>query len=300
MASARYVVIGATGNVGSVIAEALLADGRSVRVVGRDAARLKRFTERGAEAAAGSIDDPGFTRSAIAGASAVFVMVPPNIDPGYRAFQLRAAAALEGAIDAARPAHAMTLSSVGADVPEGTGPVAGLHDLERRLDAMPGLSVLHLRPTYYFENHLEAVGMVKAAGFLGSPLAADLNMGQIATRDIGELAARRMLALDWSGREVHELHGERDLTMPEVTAAIGKAIGKPDLRYVAFSYADALQGMIEAGLPEDAASLFVELARALNEGVLRPSQPRSPATTTPTSIEWFAENVFAPAFREAR
>jgi uncharacterized protein YbjT (DUF2867 family) len=187
------VVIGATGNVGSVVADALLAHGKPVRVVGRDAARLKRFTERGAEAAAGSIGEPHFTRSAIAGASAVFVMVPPSIDPGYREFQLRAAAALEGAIDA---------------------------------------------------------------------------------------APRR-------ARPHHARGHRRDC----------QAIGKPDLRYVALPYADALQGMIAAGLPEDIAALYVELARSLNDGVLRPSQPRSPATTTPTSIEWFAENVIAPAFR---
>jgi uncharacterized protein YbjT (DUF2867 family) len=122
-------------------------------------------------------------------------------------------------------------------------------------------------------------------------------MAQIATRDIGEVAARRLLALDWSARTVHELHGQRDLTMTDVAAALGKAIGKPDLRYVAFPYPEAEKGMVAAGLPADLAALYVDMAKGFNDGRAKPTQPRTAATTTPTSIEKWAADVFVPAFR---
>jgi hypothetical protein len=85
--------------------------------------------------------------------------------------------------------------------------------------------------------------------------------------------------------------------MTEVANAIGEAIGRPDLGYVQFPYADALRGMVQAGLPEEMAALYVEMAKGFNQGQVGTTQQRSPATTTPTPIERWASEVFAPAFR---
>jgi uncharacterized protein YbjT (DUF2867 family) len=298
MAETLYVVTGATGHVGSMVADALLAARRPVRVIGRDAGRLKRFTDRGAEPAVGSLDDAAFVSRALRGAGAVFAMIPPQLGvPSFRVFQKKVVEAMGGAVEAARPGHVLVLSSIGGELGAGNGPIAGLHELEERVGAVAGVAALALRPGYFFENHLAGIRIVKHAGIYGSALAGDLRMAQIATRDIGEVAARRMLALDWKGRAVQELHGQRDLTMNEVTAVLGRAIGRPDLRYVAFPYADAQQGMVGAGLSADMAALYVEMSRGFNDGAIRATQPRGPSTTTPTTIEWFAEHVFAPAFR---
>jgi uncharacterized protein YbjT (DUF2867 family) len=297
MAGQAYVVTGATGNVGGIVAERLVEAGEKVRVVGRDAARLERFTRRGAEPAVGSLEDPRFVREAVAGAGAVFAMIPPKLAPGYREFQRRVVAALGDAIEAARPAHVLTLSSQGADRAQGTGPIVGVHELEARLDRIAGTSVLHLRPGYFLENHLAAIDLVRTAGIVAYAIRAELPFVQVAARDVGEVAARRMAALDWSGREVHELHGAREVTMGEVSAALWRAIGRPELRYVQLSYEDATRGLAGAGVPPDLAELYTELARALNEGLVDPRQPRSAATTTPTTAERWAEEVFAPAYR---
>jgi uncharacterized protein YbjT (DUF2867 family) len=293
----RYVVFGATGRVGGIIAARLLDAGRKVRVVGRSADRLKALAARGAEVAAGSVEDPAFLRTALEGAGAAFVLLPPFFGKGIRAWQDRTAHALGDALEAARVPYALALSSIGADKPSGNGPIAGLHVLEQRLDGIPNHSPLHLRPGYFYENFLATVGLIKAVGVNGSAIRADHAVMQIATRDIGEVAARRLLALDWKGRLVQELHGQRDLTMADTTAALGAAIGKPELAYVQLPYADAHAGMVQAGLPEEMATLFVEMARGLNDGHVRATQPRTPATTTPTSIERWAAEVFAPAFK---
>ena len=295
MASGTTVVFGATGHVGGVIAERLLDAGRKVRAVARHADRLAGLGRRGAEVVAGDLSDPGFLRKATAGAEAAFLLLPPSFAPGFRALQQRTTAALGDAIEANRVGHVVTLSSVGADRERDNGPIAGLHELEARLDRIPGLARLHLRPGYFFDNHLQAVGMVKGLGLYGSALRADVSIPQIDPRDIGEVAARRLLALDWKGGEVQELRGPRDMTLAEATAVLGKAIGKPELRYVAFPYPDARKGMVQAGLPEDLADLYVDMSRGFNEGLVHTTRPR--ATTTPTTLEAWAERVFAPAFR---
>jgi uncharacterized protein YbjT (DUF2867 family) len=299
MAETLYVVMGASGHVGGIVAERLLEAKRKVRAVARSADRLKALAARGAEVAAGSIDEPAFLRRALEGAGAAFVLLPPHLAPGIRAWQDRTAATLGDALEAARVPRAVTLSSIGAHLPGGNGPIAGLHVLEQRLDRIAGLAPLHLRPGYFFENDLAAIGLVKAMGALGGALRADLPMAQIATRDIGEAAARRLLALDWAGRTVQELHGERDLTMTDVAAALGKAIGKPELKYVQFPYADAEKGLVAAGLPQEMAALYMEMAKGFNDGHVKSTQPRGATSTTPTSIERWAAEVFAPAFKAA-
>lgn len=300
MADTLYVIFGASGHVGGLAAARLLEAGKKVRVVARKADGLRAHAARGAEVATGSVEDPAFVRRALDGAGAALVLVPPPATAtGIRAWQDRVAGIVGDALEAARVPRAVALSSIGADVPGGTGPIAGLHVLEERLDRIAGLDALHLRPGYFLENHLGAIGMIRGTGGNGGALRPDLGMAQVATRDIGEVAARRLLALDWKRGEVQELQGERDLTMAEVTTALGKAIGKPELRYVQFPYGDAEKGMVQAGLPAELAALYVEMARAFNEGRARSTQPRSPATTTPTSVERFATEVFAPAWRAA-
>jgi len=297
MADTLYVILGATGHVGGTIADRLLAAKRRVRAVARSADKLKALAGRGAEVAAGSVDDPAFVRTALEGAGAAFVLVPPYFGKGIRAWQDRTAGVIGDALEAAKVPHAVSLSSIGADRASGNGPIAGLHALEQRLDRIRGLSVLHLRPGFFFENNLGAIGLIRATNANGGAFRPDQKAAHIASRDIGEVAARRLLSIDWKGRVVQELHGERDLTFAEVTAALGRAIGKPDLRYVQFSYPDAQKGLVQAGLPEEMAALYVEMAKGFNEGQLKPTQPRTAQTTTPTSIERWATEVFAPAFR---
>jgi uncharacterized protein YbjT (DUF2867 family) len=125
--------------------------------------------------------------------------------------------------------QAVNLSSYGAQLPEGTGPVAGLHSMEQKLKAISGLNALHLRAAYFMENNLK-IGMIQGMGLFGNALLPDVKLPMIATRDVGDYAAQRLLRLDFSGKETRELIGERDLSMREATAVIARGIGKPDLQ----------------------------------------------------------------------
>src|SRR6266849_2547399 len=292
-----YVVLGATGNTGSIIASSLLMKGERVRVVGRDASRLARFVRKGAEAFTANVTDAAALAKALTGARAAYLMLPPSLTSlDYRADQERESDSISKALRESGLRYAVFLSSFGAQVPEGTGPIAGLHSAEQKLNAINGLNVLYLRAGYFMENHLAAIGMIQGMGIFGHALLPELKIPMIGTRDIGEYAAGRILNLDFSGKQTRELLGERDLTMNEVTAIIRSGIGKPDLRYVQFPYEQVLQVLMQMGIPPKTAGQFIEMYKAVNEGVVAGQEPRAPENTTRTSFETFVQDVFVPAY----
>jgi uncharacterized protein YbjT (DUF2867 family) len=293
-----YVVLGATGHTGSIIANFLLAKGEKVRVVGREASRLERLVRKGAEAFQANVSDAAALTTAFSGARAAYLLLPPSMtSTDYRVDQERESDAVTKAVKDSGLHYAVQLSSYGAHVPEGTGPIAGLHTFEQKLDTINGLNVLHLRAGYFMENNLMAVGMIRDMGMFGHALLPDLKLPMIATRDIGDYAAQRLLHLDFSGKQIRELLGQRDLSITEATAIIARGIGKPDLRYVQFPYEQVQQVLMQMGIPMKTALQFIEMYQAINAGIVAAQERRSPENTTPTSFEKFVSDVFAPAYQ---
>lgn len=293
------VITGASGHIGGQAADLLLSKGEKIRVVGREAAHLKRFTDKGAEAAIGDLLDRLFVARAFAGADAVFALIPPNyaaID--FREYQNRIGRAIAGGIIDAGVKFVVNLSSQGADLADGTGLILGLRDQEARLDTLDGVSVLHLRPTYFMENLLMTIPLIQQKGVAGSPIRGDVPFAMIATRDIAAEVAERLGRRDFSGKTVKGLLGARDLTLTEAVTVLGRAIGKPDLKYVQFSEEEARTGMHGMGVSPDVTRLYLEMCRAISERRFAAGRPRTPANTTATTIEVFAP-LFAAAYKEA-
>jgi uncharacterized protein YbjT (DUF2867 family) len=292
---ATYVILGASGNTGSLIADTLLSRRKKVRVVGRDRGRLQRFVGKGAEAFTGDVSDAVALTKAFRGAHVAYLMLPPITS---REDQERESDAIAKAVKESGLRYAVHLSSYGAHVPAGTGPVTGLHSSEQKLNAIDGLNVLHLRAAYFMENNLAAVSMIQGMGIFGHALLPDLKLPMIATRDVGDYAARHLLDLDFSGKQTRELLGGRDLSMAEATRIIARGIGKPDLRYVQFSYDQMQQALEKMGMPPEKAAVYIEMFTAINTGLLAPQEPRSLQNSTPTSFEEFVQNVFAVAYHD--
>src|ERR1700678_753022 len=289
-----YVILGASGNTGSIVANFLLSKGKKVRVVGRDSGRLQRFVDQGAEALTADMSDAAALAKAFSGARAAYLLLPPAKSPEE---QERDSDAVAKAAREAGLRYAVHLSSYGAQVAKGAGPVSGLHSSEQKLNAIGGLNVLHLRAAYFMENNLAAIGMIHGMGIFGNALLPDLKLPMVATRDVGNYAAQRLLKLDFYGKQPRELLGERDLSMTEATAVIARGIGKPDLRYEQFPYDTVQQALTQLGVPPKGAAMYIEMYKAINAGVLVPLEPRSPENTTPTSFERFVQDVFAAAYR---
>jgi uncharacterized protein YbjT (DUF2867 family) len=293
-----YVITGATGNTGKVVAEQLLAAGKKVRVVGRSTERLQALAAQGAEPFIADFTDAASLTRAFTGADGVYAMIPPKPDSQEPlAYRKQVSDALSTALAKTGVKHAVTLSSIGADKTAGTGPVVGLHELEEKLNRVAGLNVLHLRAGYFMENTLAQVGIIQAIGMTAGPLRADLKVPMIATRDIGAAAAHALLNLDVSGHQARELLGQRDLTMTEAAAVVGKAIGKPDLGYMQLPDAQVRPSLIQLGMSEKVADMLLEMAGAMNAGHMRAMETRSAANTTPTSYETFVSEQWLPVYR---
>lgn len=286
------VLLGANGNITARVAAALLDRQQPVRVVGRNPVALEALRSRGAELAIGDARDPVFLAQAFAGARAAYVMIPPAYDaPDMRLSQAAFGTAIAAALGQSRVRRVVNLSSVGADLPAGTGPIAGLHAQEQRLNALAGVDLLHLRPGYFMENHLHAAGAIAALGVYASLEAADVPVPMIATRDIADVVVRELLHP--SARGVLHLHAPRYYTFREAATILGGAIGRPELAYVQAEPPQVREAMLQAGLSADAVDQMVEMAHWLSTtgGGTLPG----PVEATPTTLEQFAPR-FGAAF----
>jgi len=293
-----YVILGATGNTGKVVAETLLDSGQKVRVVGRKKGRLEGFTVLGADVFEANVADSAALTTAFTGARAVYALVPPNMaSPDYRAEQDAASASIAKALEASGVTHVVTLSSFGADKTDKTGPVAGLHVMEERFSQIPKLNALFLRAGYFMENLLAQPGIIKSLGMMAGPVNADLALPMIATYDIATAAADALAKLDFTGHQTRELLGQRDLTYSQMAKIIGAAIGTPSLAYVQLPAEQVIQAMTQMGMSKNMATLICEMSDGLNSGHMRALEPRSAANTTATQIEEFVHRVFVPAYK---
>lgn len=270
-------VMGATGRVGRQVVAAL--EGEQVRAVGRSADRLA--TLGGTVPCAGDAGDPAFLTAAFRGADAVFTMLPVDAhEPDHRAAQEAKAAAIATAVRDAGVPYVVALSSLGADLPGGTGFIEGLHAHERHL-AAAGAPVLMLRPGWFLENAADALPVVQGSGCLADSLDPDLALPMVATRDVAAVAARALRSRRRTG--VVELLGPQDLTQTEVAAVLSRALGRPGLPYVRLRDDEMVVALVGAGFSRAAAARHVGMTGALNSG--RICAARTAENTTPTGIE---------------
>jgi uncharacterized protein YbjT (DUF2867 family) len=293
-------ILGATGNVGGKIAAIVAEKNEPVRLIARTDAHLRPLVKKNVTAYAGDIGNSEFLAKALEGVDAVFTLVPPNpTAPDFLGYADGIGGSIAKAVETAKVKQVVNLSSVGAELEGGGGPITGLHRLEERLNRIKGLNVMHLRAAYFMENLLWNIDLIRSKGIAGSAIRGDLRFPMIATRDIAAYAAERLTKRDFIGSSVRYLLGQRDLTLVEAAGAIGKGISKPGLPYVMFPYDEAEKGMMSVGLSPDMSKTYVEMARAFNEGKIRVPD-RTAENTTPTTIEAFCSEVFVPAFTEKK
>lgn len=294
-----YVVLGASGNTGHVVANNLLSNNKKVRVVGRNADHLQFLANKGGEIFTADVTDVQSLTRALQGAEAAYVLVPPNYATNdSRGYQERVSDAIAKAVRDAGVKNIVSLSSIGADKPNGTGPVVGLHNFEQKLNQIDGANVLHLRAGYFMENTLPQAAPIRKMGLAVGPVRSDLKLPMIASSDIGRAAAEELIRLDFKGKQTRELQGQRDISYEEVAGIIGKAIGKTDLKYVQAPDEQVRPALVQAGMSDDLAGLILEMAKSLNSGYMHAIEPRSERNTTKTKYEDFVAEFWVPAYRQ--
>ncbi len=291
----KYVVTGSLGHVSKPMITLLVKAGHSVTVISSNAARAQEIQEIGATPAIGSVADIGFLSSAFAGADVVYTMVPPTWNAAdWKAHIHGIGKNYAAAIKESGVKKVVNLSSVGAHMAAGCGPVSGLHGVESELNALEGVDVMHLRPAFFYHNLLSNVGLIKSMGIMGGNYGENATMVMVHPADIAAVAAKVMGDADFTGKNVRYIASDERST-GDIARIIGDAIGKPGLPWVNFSNEDALNGMLHAGLSREVAENYVEMGTAMASGEMASDYNRNKPEPSSTKLEEFAKE-FAVVF----
>lgn len=284
-----FVVLGVTGHTGSVVADTLLARTQPVRVIVRSADKGAAWKAKGAEVAVASLDDVPAMTKALTGATGVYLLVPPNY--GATAWLKEQRQRMDQAAEAVRASgvsHVVFLSSVGAHLAEGTGPIRAARYGEQALGAAAKHLTI-LRPSYFMENWAPGIGMAKGQGLLPTFIAPAAKVPMISTLDIGRTGAERLLA-GGSGKRIVELAGPEEYSPNDVALAVGQMLGKP----VAAQHAPlsaVVPTFTSFGFSTEAATLFEEMYNAFATGAIGYEHPEQLVRGTVTLADALREMI---------
>ncbi|ARK11999.1 NAD(P)H-binding protein [Fibrella sp. ES10-3-2-2] len=292
----HYVITGSLGNTGKPITEGLVKAGHTVTVITSKQETAAKIEALGATAAVGDLADAAFVTTAFANADAVYLMIPPKFDTtDWRGDQNRISDSYVAAIRANDIRFAVVLSSIGAHKGQLTGPIDGLYDLEQKLQAIAGLNVKALRPSYFMQNLHAMAGMVKGMGIMGSNFGDD-QVVLVHTSDIAAVALDELLRLDFTRFQVRYIAGD-EKTGAEIARILGSAVGKPETPWIVFSDEQNTQGMLQAGLSEEIATKYTEMGVAIRDGSMQADYMNNRPTPGKVKLVDFAKNEFAPAYQ---
>ncbi len=293
----RIAITTPTGNIGRKLTHRLLDQGgHELILLARSPDKLKAEQARGAKVVQGDLEDAASVKKATQGADALFFLCPPSFTvPDYRAYYGKLAKIGADAVKANTIKHTVLLSSIGAHLPEGTGPILGLHDAEKIFaQVTKGLTIL--RPGWFMENYFFQLDAIKNMNSIFLPVSGNVTTPMITTSDIAERAARVITGPPPKQPKIVALHGPRDYSLDECAGIIGKGIGK-EVLHVQVTPAQAKEAMIGMGSTEGVADTMLEMYAAFQAGKLKDEVARSLETTTPTTFETFVKAEFTPALR---
>ncbi len=261
-----FVVLGANGHTGSIVANRLLDAGKKVRLFVRDASKVSALAKRGAEVSVGSVESAADLARAFDGAAGAYLLLPPDAQStAFLERGRRIANAMKEALEKTAVPHVVLLSSIGADVPSGTGPIATLHYAEKVLGALPKTHLTSIRASYFMENLLALVHPMKTDGVLPVFSAtAEYAFPMIATKDIGDVAADALLNAP-KATEIIELSGPKETSYSDAARAFGAAFGR-EVRAVVLPIDGLVPAFTGSGMSEHMASLYREMTEAFDAG----------------------------------
>ena len=263
----KYIITGSLGNISKPIVTALVKAGHFVTVITSSQNRVQDIEALGAKAAVGSIEDTAFLTKAFSGADVVYTMVPPKSDAKeWKGYIGQIGKNYTEAIGNNQIKHVVNLSSIGAHMPDGCGPVSGLYRAEQALNTLTDTPIIHLRPAYFYFNLFSNINLIKNAGIMGSNFSfSDKKFTIVHPADIAAAAIQFLLQPSFTGHSVEYIVSDL-VSTGEIAAAIGQAIDKPDLAWVEFTDEQALQGGIQAGLTEEVSKNYAEMGHAIRTG----------------------------------
>jgi len=290
----RLAVTTPTGHVSGRALMRLVAAGHDHEFVllARHPAKLSPELRFRATVVEGALEDDAALDRLLAGADALFYVVPPHWTVNdWRAWQRHVGTIAANAVRREGVKRVVFLSSAGAQLPN-AGPVTGLGEIERMFeDVAP--DVVSLRPGYFMENTLSALPTITQQGMIYQNLRPDTKITMVASRDVGDAAARWLADPSWSGHCKVGVHGPADTSYSDVAATLSEVLGKP-VGYAQVPDQAVAAALSGAGASPSVVQNFLELNHALaTPGFV--AEPRTPETTTHTTYRQFAIDTVKPA-----
>lgn len=265
-----HIILGATGHVGSALAQALLAQNQPVTLVTRDARKTQAQQNKGARVAEVDIFDTAALHRVIASGTRLFVLNPPAApSTDTVAEEHRSLRAILAALEGCKLEKIVAASTYGAQPGEGIGDLGVLYDMEQALAAGPApLSVQ--RAAYYMSNWDASLETARTEGKVHSMYPPDFKLPMVAPHDIGEAAAQLMLAPP-EALGLHHVEGPKPYSPADVAAAFAAALGRP-VEAVQTPPAQWEQAFRAMGFSEPAAKSYVEMTRLTLEEAYEPAR----------------------------
>jgi uncharacterized protein YbjT (DUF2867 family) len=225
-------------------------------------------------------------------------MIPPNFaTDNFRQYQKNVASNYVSAIKANNIKNVVVLSSIGAHMGTGAGPVDGLAAYEEQLRQLKDVNVKVLRPSYFMYNLLTMIPLIKNMQIMGANFGgAGEKLVLVHTNDIAAAAAEELLALNFTGYTIRYVASD-ERTAAEIAAVLSNAINKPGIPWIEFSDDQSLQGMKQAGLSEEFAESYTTMGKALREGKMQEDYWKNRPALSSIKLEDFAKE-FAAAYNK--
>jgi uncharacterized protein YbjT (DUF2867 family) len=264
----KIIITGSLGNVAKPLTQQLIAEGHDITVISSNESKKGEIENLGAKAAIGSITDFNFLVKTFEGADAAFLMTPPNmgfenvVENTINAGQNYAEAIRESGIK-----RVVMLSSIGVESPVENGPIKSLHYIEKFYNELESTSVTFLRAGYFYINFLNDIPLIKNAGIIGGNFPENVKIPLVHPTDIAKAAAEELVK-NPKGKNVRYIVSDlREAS--ELAKTFGNAIGKPELPWIEFKDEDSVNGMLQAGLPQEMAEMYTEMGRGIRTGVVQ-------------------------------
>lgn len=220
-----FIVLGASGHVGSAAATALLEAGQPVTAVLHDPAKAAEWEARGARTAIVDVRDSDALRDVFKTGRRAFLLNPPaDIATDTDREENATVRGIVMALDGSGLEKVVAASTLGAQPGERCGDLNVLYDFEQALAAQPIPAAVQ-RGAYYFSNWDMQLEEAKG-GVLTTMLPADLKLPMVAPEDLGRAAARRLMEPSHDQR-ISEVEGPERYSARDVAEAFAEALARP-------------------------------------------------------------------------
>ncbi len=278
-----------TGNIGSRVTQLLIKAGAKITLLVRNPDKLDQVVREYATVHQGSLQDVDFVVEATQGAKALLWVTPYNFaTDNLRAWQSHLGDCVAKAVQKNQIPYVMNISSNGAQLAEGMGPISGLHAIEQKLNQV-ATNIIHLRPGFFMENYITQLEALQTQNSVFMPIPGAQRISMIATRDIAEVAANWLLNRSWSGQLILGLHGPANISFDEAATIIGKELGKP-ITHVQITLDQFRQSLLNIGATSDVVNQYAQMWQAISHPDYTPAEPRTDETTTPTTLAEFVRS----------